>query len=87
MSAFRDALRKGDEAALASIYADDYIVTTYTGDVQTKVQRLEWVKANAARLSPIDFCCLLKLGDCDEATVTSRAQSGRAMIGILFTFG
>jgi hypothetical protein len=55
VSAFLDALRKGDEATLASIYDEEYRVTTDTGDVQTKAQRLEWVKANAGRLSTLDF--------------------------------
>ncbi|HEX6626188.1 MAG TPA: hypothetical protein VF064_20900 [Pyrinomonadaceae bacterium] len=52
---FRCALRKADEAALNSIYADDYAITTDNGDVQTKVQRLAWVKANMARLSGLEF--------------------------------
>ena len=50
VTAFLDALRKGDETALNSIYADDYTITTDTGGVQTKAERLEWVKANAARV-------------------------------------
>ena len=75
VSAFLDALRKGDEAALTSIYADDYTVTTDTGDVQTKAQRLEWVKANAARLSTIDFQDLKTRVYGDTAVVTGRATS------------
>ena len=75
VSAFLEALRKGDEAALTSIYADDYTVTTDTGDVQTKAQRLEWVKANAARLSTLDFQDLKTRVYGDTAVVTGRATS------------
>ena len=75
VSAFLEALRKGDETALASIYADDYTVTTDTGDVQTKAQRLEWVKANAARLSTIEFQDLKTRVYGDTAVVTGRATS------------
>jgi ketosteroid isomerase-like protein len=75
VSAFLEALRKGDEAALTSIYADDYTVTTDTGDVQTKTQRLEWVKANAARLSTIEFQDLKTRVYGDTAVVTGRATS------------
>jgi len=72
---FRDALRKGDEAALTSIYADDYTVTTEAGGVLTKAQRLEWVKANAARLSVLDFQDLKTRVYGDTAVVTGRATS------------
>ena len=75
VSAFLDALRKGDEAALTSIYADDYTVATDSGDVQTKAQRLEWVKANAARLSTIEFQDLKTRVYGDTAVVTGRATS------------
>ncbi|MBA2527021.1 MAG: nuclear transport factor 2 family protein [Pyrinomonadaceae bacterium] len=75
VSAFLNALRKADEAALASIYADDYSVTTDTGDVQTKAQRLDWVKANAARLSTIEFQDLKTRVYGDTAVVTGRATS------------
>jgi ketosteroid isomerase-like protein len=75
VSTFLDALRKGDEAALASIYADDFTVTTDTGDVQTKAQRLEWVKANTARLSTLDFQDLKTRVYGDTAVVTGRATS------------
>lgn len=80
VSAFLDALRKGDEAALASIYADDYTVTTDTGTVQTKAQRLEWVKANAARLTTIDFQDLKTRVYGDTAVVTGRATSTASAI-------
>ena len=72
---FRDALRKGDEAALASIYADDYSIANDTGEVQTKAQRLEWVKANTARLSGLDFQDLKVRVYGDAAVVTGRATS------------
>jgi ketosteroid isomerase-like protein len=75
VSAFLDALRKGDQVALASIYADDFTVTTDTGDVHTKVQRLEWVKANAARLSTLEFQDLKTRVYGDTAVVTGRATS------------
>ena len=75
VSAFLDALRKGDQAALASIYADDFTVTTDTGDVHTKAQRLEWVKANAARLSTLEFQDLKTRVYGDTAVVTGRATS------------
>ena len=72
---FRDALRKGDEAALNTIYADDYTITTDTGGVQTKAQRLAWVKANTARLSGLDFQDLETRVYGDAAVVTGRATS------------
>jgi ketosteroid isomerase-like protein len=72
---FRDALRKGDEAALASIYADDYAITNDTGEVQTKAERLAWVKANSARLSGLDFQDLKVRVYGDTAVVTGRATS------------
>ena len=75
VSAFRDALRKGDEAALASIYADDYAITNDTGEVQTKAERLVWVKANTARLSGLDFQDLKTRVYGDAAVVTGRATS------------
>jgi len=75
VSAFRDALRKGDEAALTSIYADDYTITNDTGEVQTKAQRLEWVKANTARLSGLEFQDLKVQVYGDAAVVTGRATS------------
>jgi ketosteroid isomerase-like protein len=80
VSAFRDALRKGDQAALASIYADDFTVTTDNGDVHTKAQRLEWVKANTARLSTLDFQDLKTRVYGDTAVVTGRATSTAAAI-------
>lgn len=80
VGAFRDALRKGDQAALASIYADDFTVTTDTGDVHTKAQRLEWVKANAARLSTLDFQDLKTRIYGDTAVVTGRATSTEGAI-------
>lgn len=75
VSAFLDALRKGDAEALALIYSDDYTVTTEAGGVLTKVQRLEWVKANAARLSTLDFQDLKTRVYGDTAVVTGRATS------------
>ena len=72
---FRDALRKGDEAVLNSIYADDYAITNDTGEVQTKAQRLAWVKANMARLSGLDFQDLKTRVYGDAAVVTGRATS------------
>ena len=72
---FRDALRKGDETALNSIYADDYAITNDTGEVQTKAQRLAWVKANMARLSGLDFQDLKTRVYGDAAVVTGRATS------------
>lgn len=72
---FRDALRKGDEAALASIYADDYSITNDTGGVQTKAERLAWVKANTARLSGLEFQDLKTRVYGDAAVVTGRATS------------
>ena len=72
---FRDALRKGDEAALNSIYSDDYTITNDTGEVQTRAQRLEWVKANAARLSTLDFQDLKVRVYGDAAVVTGHATS------------
>jgi ketosteroid isomerase-like protein len=75
VSAFLEALRKGDEAALTSIYADDYTVTTEAGGVLTKAQRLEWVKANTARLSTLDFQDLKTRVYGDTAVVTGRATS------------
>ena len=75
VSAFRDALRKGDEAALTSIYADDYSITTDTGDVKTKAQRLAWVKANTARLNTLDFRDLKVRVYGDTAVVTGHATT------------
>jgi ketosteroid isomerase-like protein len=72
---FRDALRKADEAALNSIYADDYSITNDTGGVQTKAERLSWVKANTARLSGLDFQDLKTRVYGDAAVVTGRATS------------
>jgi len=73
--AFLDALRKGDEAALNSIYADDYTITTDTGGVQTKAQRLEWVKANTAWLNTLDFQDLKTRVYGDTAVVTGHATN------------
>ena len=73
---FLAAIRKGDEAALAPFYADDYTVTTETGDVQTKAQRLEWVKANTARLSTLEYQDLKTRVYGDTAVVTGRATGG-----------
>ncbi len=72
---FLAALRKGDAEALASLYADDYTITNDTGDVQTKAQRLEWVKANTARLSTLDFQDLKTRVYGDTAVVTGHATS------------
>ena len=72
---FLAAIRKGDEAALAPFYTDDYTVTTETGDVQTKAQRLEWVKTNTARLSTLDYQDLKTRVYGDTAVVTGRATS------------
>ena len=73
---FLAAIRKGDEAALAPFYTDDYTVTTETGDVQTKAQRLEWVKANAARLSTLEYQDLKTRVYGDTAVVTGHATGG-----------
>ena len=72
---FLAALRKGDEAALTPFYADDYTITMDTGAVQTKAQRIEWVKANAARLSTLDFQDLKTRVYGDTAVVTGHAAS------------
>ncbi len=72
---FLAALRKGDAEALTSLYADDYTITNDTGDVQTKAQRLEWVKANTARLSTLDFQNLKTQVYGDTAVVTGHATS------------
>jgi ketosteroid isomerase-like protein len=73
---FRDALRKADEAALNSIYADDYTITTADGTVQTKAERIAWVKANAARMGTLDFQDLKTRVYGDTAVVTGRAGGG-----------
>ena len=70
---FLAAISKGDEAALAPFYTDDYTVTTGTGDVQTKAQRLGWVKANKARLSTLEYQELKTRVYGDTAVVTGRA--------------
>ena len=75
VSAFLAALRKGDGSALDSIYADDYTITNDTGGVQTKAQRLEWVKANTARLSTLDFQDLKTRVYGDTAVVTGHATT------------
>ncbi|HEX7175163.1 MAG TPA: nuclear transport factor 2 family protein [Pyrinomonadaceae bacterium] len=73
VSAFLAALRKGDEATLAPFYADDYTITMDTGAVQTKAERLAWVKANTARLSTLDFQDLKTRVYGDTAVVTGHA--------------
>ncbi len=70
---FLAALRKADEAALAPLYADDYTITTADGGVQTKGQRIAWVKANAARMSTLNFQDLKTRVYGDTAVVTGRA--------------
>ena len=72
---FRDALRNADEAALNSIYADDYSITNDAGEAQTKAERLAWVKANGARLSGLEFRDLIVRVYGDAAVVTGRATS------------
>ena len=49
------AVSKNDVAALEKIYADDYTVVTATGDVQTKAQRLEAMKAGDLKFSGVAF--------------------------------
>jgi ketosteroid isomerase-like protein len=70
---FLAAVRKGEEAGLAPFYADDYALTTADGSVQTKAQRLEWVKANAARLRALDYGDLKVRVYGDTAVVTGHA--------------
>ena len=85
---FLAALRKGDEAALASIYADDFTATTEAGDVLTKAQRLQWAKAEAARLSTLDYQDLKTRVYGDAAVVTGLAASqgeGGAKVNRRFT--
>ncbi len=81
---FLAALRKGDEAALAPFYADDYSVTTAGGEVQTKAQRLEWAKANAARLGGLEYNDLKVRVYDDTAVVTGRATSSTDQINSRF---
>lgn len=70
---FLAALRKGEEATLAPFYADDYSVTVANGTAQTKAQRLEWVKANAARMRALDYQDLKVQVYGDTAVVTGHA--------------
>ena len=72
---FLAAIRKGEEATLAPFYADDYAITTETGDVLTKAQRLEWVKGNMARLSTLDYQDVKTRVYGDTAVVTGHATS------------
>ncbi|MBA2527901.1 MAG: nuclear transport factor 2 family protein [Pyrinomonadaceae bacterium] len=71
---FFAALRKGDEATLTPLYADDYTITIAGGGVQTKAQRLEWVKANAALLSTLDYQDLKTRVYGDTAVVTGQVM-------------
>ena len=73
---FRAALSKADEATLAPLYADDYTITTADGSAQTKAERVAWVKANAARLSTLEFQDLKTRVYGDTAVVTGRATGG-----------
>ena len=72
---FLAAIRKGEEATLAPFYADDYAITNETGEVQTKAQRLEWVKGNMARLSTLDYQDVKTRVYGDTAVVTGLASS------------
>ena len=52
---FFAALRKGDTAALGPFYTDDYTLTTETGAVRTKAQRLAGLKGgDAAGLATVE---------------------------------
>ena len=85
---FLAALRKGDAEALASLYADDYTATTEAGEVQTKAQRLEWAKAEAGRLSTLDYQDRKVRVYGDTAVVTGLATSqgeGGAVVHRRFT--
>ena len=88
VSAFLAAMRKGDTAAIAPFYADDYTATTETGGVQTKAQRLEWAKGDAARLSTLDYQDLKVRVYGETAVVTGLAASrgaGGAQVNRRFT--
>ena len=75
VSAYLAAMRKGDAAAIAPFFADDYAATTETGGVQTKAQRLEWAKGDAARLSTLDYQDLKVRVYGETAVVTGLAAS------------
>ena len=83
LQAFRDALRKRDNAALAPFYTDDYVIITANGQMETKAQRLETLKSNPPPAS-IDFTDLKVRLYGDTAVVTGHATSqaeggGRAL--------
>ena len=85
---YRNALMKGDTAALERIWADDYTSINATGVVLTKTVRLANVKSGATNLDKIeqDPSAKIRVYGGDVAVMTDRVTlkgqySGKATSG------
>jgi uncharacterized protein (TIGR02246 family) len=71
------SLSKNDVAALDKIYADDYTLVTQTGDVATKAQRLDAIKAGELKFENVTFNVekVRSYGDMAIAIANSKGKS------------
>lgn len=49
------AVKAGDAEALGKIYADDYVIVSQTGAMETKQQRLDSLKSGSVKYETLEF--------------------------------
>lgn len=49
------AVKAGDAEALGKIYADDYVIVTQTGVLETKQQRMDSMKSGSVKYETLEF--------------------------------
>jgi ketosteroid isomerase-like protein len=49
------AVKAGDAEALGKIYADDYVIVSQTGAIETKQQRLDSLKSGTVKYEKLEF--------------------------------
>ena len=70
---FADAIQRGDTAALAKIWADDYTFTNGAGQLVTKAQRLANLRTGATNVQSADETDIkVRVYGRDAAVLTSR---------------
>jgi uncharacterized protein (TIGR02246 family) len=73
---FAAALSKNDAATLDKIFSDDYVLVTQTGDMVTKAQRLDAIKAGDLKFENVVFK-IEKVRSFGETAVAIAGSSGK----------
>jgi ketosteroid isomerase-like protein len=68
------ALSKNDAAAAEKAYADDYVLVTQTGEIQTKTERIDLIKSGDLKYESVEFSDLKVRSFGDTAVVIGRAK-------------